>query len=188
MKNTLTAVRLASIDRSRRGRCMRGEESQLFYLPHRPLERAACRRLHAAAAYLAGHCDPRSFCSAFAIATHPLLLLLMPPLCGSAALRTKAPLIRSRIPRQRELRLVCSARTMWMQSTFQWACRGGQSIYREKNIDILHTLINIIFCFSLKNSISVTRSTVRLVDLNYLKTKMFAMQDLLPRLRVEKLN
>ncbi len=61
-------------------------ESQLFYFPRRPLERAVCRRLHAAAAYLADGCDPHAFCSAFAIATRPLLLL-MPPLCGSAALR-----------------------------------------------------------------------------------------------------
>ncbi len=146
MKNTLTAVRLASIDHSRRGRCRRAEESQLCYFAHRPQERAVCRRLPAAAAYLAGGCDPRAFYSAFAIATRPLLLQ-MSPLCGSAALCIEAPLMRGRHPRPQELRLVCSARTMRMHSTFQWACRGGQSIYREKNIDILHTLINIIFCF-----------------------------------------
>ncbi len=82
-KTTLTAVRLASIDRGQRGRCRRVEESQLRYFPRQP-QRAACRRLPAAAAYLGGGCDPRAFYSAFAIATRPLLLL-MPPLCGSAA-------------------------------------------------------------------------------------------------------
>ncbi len=74
-KTTQTAVQFASIGRSRRGRCRTAEESQLCYFPRRPLERAACGRLHAAASHLAVPCDPRAFRSTFATATRPLLLL-----------------------------------------------------------------------------------------------------------------
>ncbi len=131
MKNTLTKVRLESIDRSQRGRCSRAEESQLFYFAHRLQERAACRRLPAAAAYLAGDHDACAFRSACAIATRPLLL--MPPLYGSAALRIdEAPLMRGGHPRPQELPRVCFAGTMRMHRTLQLACWGGQSIYVGK--------------------------------------------------------
>ncbi len=142
MKNTLTAVRLASIDRSRMGRCRRAEESQLFYFPRRPQERVACRRLPAAATYLAGQCDPRAFRSAFAIATRPLLLL-MPPTCGSAALRIEAPPVSGYGPRRQELPRVCFAATMRMHWTFQWACWGGQPIYSGKKT-MTYNIISLI--------------------------------------------
>ncbi len=130
-KTSLTEVRLASIDRSRRGRCRRAEESQLCYFPRQPQGHAACRRLPAAA-YLACVYDPRAFRSAFAIATRPLLLLV-PPLSGSAALRIEAPVMRRVCdPRPQGLPRVCFADTMRMHRTFQWACRGGQPIYRGK--------------------------------------------------------
>ncbi len=113
MKNTPTAVRLSSIDRCRRRRCRRAEESQLFYLPRLPQEHAACRRLTAAVS-LAGLHGPRALGSTFAIATRPLLLLLL-PMYGSAALRIETSLVRNRpYPRRRELSLVCFGGTLRM--------------------------------------------------------------------------
>ncbi len=134
-ETSLIEVRFASIDRCRRGRCRRVEESQRCYFPRRPQERAACRRrLTAAAACLAGGCEPRAFYLAFAIATRPLAFLpfVMPPLCGPAALRIETPRRSSRHPRPRELRLVRFADTTRMHRAFQLACWGGQSICREK--------------------------------------------------------
>ncbi len=157
-------MRFASIDRCRRGRYRRAGESQLCYFPRRQQRpRAFCRRLTAAAVYLACGYGPHAYCSAFAIATCPLLLLRMPLQCGSAALRIEVPLKMGRYhPRPRELRLVGFVGTMRMRSAFQLACWGGHPIFREKSKNILHYLINAISCFLVnKQCFSDTQFKIR---------------------------
>ncbi len=124
-KKPLIEVQFASIDRGRRGRCRRAEESQLCHSTRLPLERAACRHLTRAPSLAVYH-DPWAMGSAFAIATRPFLLL-MSPVCGSAALHIEAPLMSDNATwykevtshhRPRELPRVRLAGTMLMHPTF----------------------------------------------------------------------
>ncbi len=131
-KTSVTEVQFASTDRCQRDRCKRAEEAQLRCYPLRPLERAVCRRRTVAAASLDNENHPRAFYSTFAIATRPLLLLLKPALCRSAALRIETPPMSRRHPRPLELPRGHFAGTMRMHYTFQLACWGGQSIFRKK--------------------------------------------------------